>query len=398
MDNREIKIYTLAKTQPVLIVVYYAIGDNRLQRGYYYSATPFDLIDSDINPFRSSIYEKSQILIKTANKFTPNQLRDSRNQALGKYYEYLYKEIDIKPKEFDYFYKLKDLEDTLKKYDDEYEYVIEEDDDEEIKNDIFNTKIDYDISLNNVILNTDTKNNISQVINFLKNKEMYDRIGAKMPRGILLYGPPGTGKTTIARTIAKETNSEFYNVAGCEFIEKFVGVGAKRIRKLFEKAKNNSSSIIFIDEVDAIGAKRDSDTNEERDQTLNQLLVELDGFNQLENVIVIAATNRLDLLDEALIRPGRFDRKLFIGLPNEENRYKLFELFLKDIITDSNIDYNLLSMITENYSGADIANICNESAIKAVNENREYVMQSDLEYMIEKNQNNNSKKRNIGFI
>lgn len=152
---------------------------------------------------------------------------------------------------------------------------------------------------------------------------------AKVPRGILLYGPPGTGKTLIAKAIAGEAKATFIYASGSEFVEKYVGVGAKRVRTIFERARKEAPSIIFIDEIDALGAKRNADSNNEKDQTLNQLLIELDGFNNTGNVIVIAATNRLDLLDEALLRPGRFDRKIYVGNPNFHSRLKILEVHTK---------------------------------------------------------------------
>ena len=172
------------------------------------------------------------------------------------------------------------------------------------------------IKFEDIAGNENAKQDLYEVVDFLKDPKKYQKMGAKIPKGVLFYGPPGTGKTLLASAVAGETNSSFFNVTGSEFVEKYVGVGAKRVRTLFEKARKEAPSIIFIDEIDAIGAKRHLESNNEKDQTLNQLLVEMDGFTKDSNVIIIGATNRLDLLDEALLRPGRFDRSVEIGLPS----------------------------------------------------------------------------------
>ena len=170
------------------------------------------------------------------------------------------------------------------------------------------------------------KEELFEVVDFMKCPEKYQKMGAKVPKGILFYGPPGTGKTLLACAVAGETNASFFNVTGSEFVEKYVGVGAKRVRTLFEKARKEAPSIIFIDEIDAIGAKRHLESNNEKDQTLNQLLVEMDGFNKDSNIIIIGATNRLDLLDDALLRPGRFDRHIHISAPNVRTRYEILKV------------------------------------------------------------------------
>ncbi len=174
------------------------------------------------------------------------------------------------------------------------------------------------------------KEDLMDVIDFLNNEEKYKSMDAKVPRGILLYGPPGTGKTLIAKAVAGEAKATFIYSSGSEFVEKYVGVGAKRVRMIFERARKESPSIIFIDEIDALGAKRNTESNNEKDQTLNQLLIELDGFNNVNNVIVIAATNRIDLLDDALLRPGRFDRKIYVGNPNYHSRLRILEVHTKN--------------------------------------------------------------------
>lgn len=180
----------------------------------------------------------------------------------------------------------------------------------------------------------------------LWNHQKSIKNGCKIPKGILFYGPPGTGKTLLASAVAGETNSSFFNVTGSEFVEKYVGVGAKRVRTLFEKARKEAPSIIFIDEIDAIGAKRHLESNNEKDQTLNQLLVEMDGFNKDSNIIIIGATNRLDLLDDALLRPGRFDRHIHISSPNVKTRYEILKVHTNNKPLDKTVDLDLLAKNT----------------------------------------------------
>ena len=222
------------------------------------------------------------------------------------------------------------------------------------------------------------KEELQETIDFMINSEKYKVMGAKIPKGILFHGPPGTGKTLLAKAVAGETNSSFLYASGSEFVEKYVGVGAKRVRTLFEKAKKESPSIIFIDEIDAIGTKRNQDSNNEKDQTLNQLLVELDGFNTDETVIVIGATNRLDLLDEALLRPGRFDRHIYIGIPNMPAREQILSVHTKNKPLDKKIDIKAIAKKTTGLSGAQLANIANEAAIIAVRNNKKQI--SDIEF------------------
>ncbi|NLY44674.1 MAG: ATP-dependent zinc metalloprotease FtsH [Tissierella sp.] len=228
------------------------------------------------------------------------------------------------------------------------------------------------------------KEELQETIDFMINSEKYKRMGAKIPKGILFHGPPGTGKTLLAKAVAGETNSSFLYASGSEFVEKYVGVGAKRVRTLFEKAKKESPSIIFIDEIDAIGTKRNQDSNNEKDQTLNQLLVELDGFNTDETVIVIGATNRLDLLDEALLRPGRFDRHIYIGNPNMPAREKILEVHTKNKPLDGKIDIKAFAKKTTGLSGAQLANIANEAAIIAVRNNKKEISTLEFDAAIER--------------
>ena len=216
----------------------------------------------------------------------------------------------------------------------------------------------------------EVKEELFEVVDFMKYPDKYIKMGAKIPKGILFYGSPGTGKTLLASAIAGETDSSFFNVTGSEFVEKYVGVGAKRVRTLFEKARKEAPSIIFIDEIDAIGARRHSESNNEKDQTLNQLLVEMDGFNKDDNIIIVGATNRLDLLDEALLRPGRFDRHIRINSPNYNSRYEILKVHTKNKPLHKDVDLKLLARKTHGFNGAHLANIANEAAIYAVRNNK----------------------------
>lgn len=228
------------------------------------------------------------------------------------------------------------------------------------------------------------KEDLMDVIDFLNNEDKYRSMDAKVPRGILLYGPPGTGKTLIAKAIAGEAKATFIYSSGSEFVEKYVGVGAKRVRTIFERARKEAPSIIFIDEIDALGAKRNSESNNEKDQTLNQLLIELDGFNNTSNVIVIAATNRLDLLDEALLRPGRFDRKIYVGNPNFHSRLKILEVHTKNKPLDKKVQLKDIATKTHGFSGAQLANIANEAALKAIKDKSKKINAENFEFAIEK--------------
>lgn len=228
------------------------------------------------------------------------------------------------------------------------------------------------------------KDDLMDVIDFLNNEERYKLMDAKVPRGILLYGPPGTGKTLIAKAIAGEAKATFIYSSGSEFVEKYVGVGAKRVRMIFERARKEAPSIIFIDEIDALGSKRNSESNNEKDQTLNQLLIELDGFNNTSNVIVVAATNRLDLLDDALLRPGRFDRKIYVGNPNYYSRLKILEVHTKNKPLDKKVALSEIATKTHGFSGAQLANIANEAALKAIKDKSKKINSDNFEFAIEK--------------
>ena len=228
----------------------------------------------------------------------------------------------------------------------------------------------------------EAKIEMMEILDFLKNPKEYTKLGAKIPKGILLVGPPGTGKTLLARAIAGEAKVPFFSLSGSEFVEMFVGVGASRVRDLFKQAKEKAPSIVFIDEIDAFGRSRDKvnafQSNDERENTLNQLLAELDGFGTNTGVIVLAATNRADILDKALLRAGRFDRHIYLELPTKEERIEIFNVHLKFIKKKDTVDVELLASLTPGFSGADIANICNEAALIAARKKKNMVEQEDF--------------------
>jgi ATP-dependent metalloprotease FtsH len=220
--------------------------------------------------------------------------------------------------------------------------------------------------LNKIIGLKTVKEEIKYYMEFINNSDKYIDWEVKIPKGILLAGPPGTGKTLLIKTLAEELDIPLITASGSEFIEKYVGVGAARVRKLFNKAKNKKKCIIFIDEIDAVGRKRDSDNNSERASTVNQLLTEMDGFKETSNIIVFAATNLIKILDPALTRSGRFDKKVFFDLPNNDERVEMYKLYLNGMILPDNLSYSVLSERTAGVSGADIANIANQSKINAI--------------------------------
>jgi len=228
----------------------------------------------------------------------------------------------------------------------------------------------------------EAKTEVMEVVDFLKNPETYTKLGAKIPKGVLLVGPPGTGKTLMARAVAGEAQVPFFSMSGSEFVEMFVGVGASRVRDLFKKAKEKAPSIIFIDEIDAVGRSRGKvnafQANDERESTLNQLLTELDGFGPNTGVIVLAATNRPDVLDKALLRPGRFDRHIYLELPTKEERKEIFGVHLRPLKLSKDINVDLLAKLSPGFSGADIANICNEAALIAARKKKKEVEQEDF--------------------
>ena len=226
------------------------------------------------------------------------------------------------------------------------------------------------------------KEEVQEVVDFLKNAEKYTKLGGKIPKGVLLVGPPGTGKTLLAKAVAGEAKVPFFSLSGSDFVEMFVGVGASRVRDLFAQAKAKSPAIIFIDEIDAIGKARSKSNfnagNDERENTLNQLLTEMDGFGTDTNVIVMAATNRADILDKALLRAGRFDREIYVDLPEVHERKEIFEVHLKKIKLDDSVDIEFLAKQTPGFSGADIANLCNEAALIAARNSHESVTKQDF--------------------
>lgn len=230
----------------------------------------------------------------------------------------------------------------------------------------------------------EAKESLEEIIDYLKNTEKYRNIGAKLPKGALLVGPPGTGKTLLARSVAGEAKVPFFNVSGSDFVEMFVGVGASRVRDLFEEAKKVAPCIIFIDEIDAIGKSRDSNySNDERDQTLNQLLSEMDGFDSTTTIVVLGATNRPEVLDKALLRPGRFDRRIIIDKPDFAGRVATLKVHAKDVKVDESVNFETIAYATSGASGADLANIINEAALGAVKYNRDVVTNEDLMEAVE---------------
>ena len=228
----------------------------------------------------------------------------------------------------------------------------------------------------------EAKVEIMEIVDFLKNAKKYRELGAKIPKGALLVGPPGTGKTLLAKAVAGEANVPFFSISGSDFVEMFVGVGASRVRDLFEQAKKKSPCIVFIDEIDAIGRARGRNAgfsgNDERENTLNQLLTEMDGFQTNAGVIVLAATNRADILDKALMRAGRFDRQIEVGLPEIHERKEIFDVHLRKLKLDPNLDRDFLAKQTPGFSGADIANVCNEAALIAARHNKPFVSKEEF--------------------
>ncbi len=233
----------------------------------------------------------------------------------------------------------------------------------------------------------EAKEDLEEIVEFLKYPKKFESIGARIPKGVLLIGPPGTGKTMLARAVAGEANAPFFSISGSEFVEMFVGVGASRVRDLFAKAKKNAPCIIFVDEIDAVGRRRGSGMgggHDEREQTLNQILVEMDGFEQGQNVIVLAATNRADVLDPALLRPGRFDRRVNISLPDRKDREKILKVHLDKKPLDKDVNIGALAGKTAGSSGADLANIANEAAILAARKNRKTITNEIITEAFEK--------------
>ncbi len=247
---------------------------------------------------------------------------------------------------------------------------------------LFDEKTDIKTTFKDVAGLEGAKEEVQEIVDFLKNPNKYTVLGGKIPKGALLVGPPGTGKTLLAKAVAGEAKVPFFSLSGSDFVEMFVGVGASRVRDLFKQAKDKSPAIIFIDEIDAIGRARGKNnitgSNDERENTLNQLLTEMDGFGTNTNVIVIAATNRADVLDNALMRAGRFDRQIYVDLPDLREREEIFKVHLKPLKSDAKLDVGFLAKQTPGFSGADIANVCNESALIAARKNKKKVGRQDF--------------------
>lgn len=232
----------------------------------------------------------------------------------------------------------------------------------------------------------EAKEILQEIVDFLHNPKKYEEIGAKMPKGALLVGPPGTGKTLLAKAVAGEANVPFFSISGSEFVEMFVGMGAAKVRDLFQQANEKAPCIVFIDEIDTVGKKRDGggfSGNDEREQTLNQLLAEMDGFDGKKGVVILAATNRPDSLDPALLRPGRFDRRVPVELPDLKGREEILKVHVKNIRVGDNVDYNAIARMASGASGAELANMINEAALRAVRDGRKFVTQADLEESVE---------------
>ena len=242
------------------------------------------------------------------------------------------------------------------------------------------------VTFKNVAGQEEAKESLQEVVDFLHNPGKYTAIGAKLPKGALLVGPPGTGKTLLAKAVAGEANVPFFSLSGSEFVEMFVGVGASRVRDLFEEAKKNAPCIVFIDEIDAIGKSRDSrygGGNDEREQTLNQLLAEMDGFDTSKGLLILAATNRPEVLDPALLRPGRFDRRIIVDRPDLKGRVEILKVHAKDVMLDETVDLEAIALATSGAVGSDLANMINEAAILAVKNGRRAISQKDLQESVE---------------
>ena len=226
------------------------------------------------------------------------------------------------------------------------------------------------------------KEDMAEIVDFLRNPKKYNTLGARIPKGVLLEGPPGTGKTLLAKAVAGEAGVPFFSISGSDFVEMFVGVGASRVRDLFEDAKKNAPCIVFIDEIDAVARKRGSGLgggHDEREQTLNQMLVEMDGFGTNEGIIVLAATNRVDILDPAILRPGRFDRKVMVGRPDVKGREEILRVHVRNKPLSDDVDLHEIARTTAGFAGADLENLMNEAAICAAKQNRQFIKKEDVD-------------------
>ncbi|MCP9612932.1 ATP-dependent zinc metalloprotease FtsH [Coprobacter tertius] len=247
---------------------------------------------------------------------------------------------------------------------------------------LFDKEGPVQVSFKDVAGLSEAKQEVEEIVSFLKNPNKYTELGGKIPKGALLVGPPGTGKTLLAKAVAGEANVPFFSLSGSDFVEMFVGVGASRVRDLFRQAKEKAPCIVFIDEIDAVGRARGKNpnmgSNDERENTLNQLLTEMDGFGSNSGVIILAATNRADILDKALLRAGRFDRQIYVELPDLNDRKAIFRVHLRNVKIDDSVDIDLLARQTPGFSGADIANVCNEAALIAARKGKNYVQKQDF--------------------
>lgn len=350
------------------------------EKGYYLKLIPVELNENKKVEKRYP-YASTNALILKANRKSRAKLKEARiirdncivkiKNEIKENSDFIQQVRVFMEKEEEYEYRDNRLERRLNRH--------SKDDDKD-----FAPENKTDIRFKDVAGLKEVKEELYEIVDSVKNKEKYEKMGAKLPRGILFYGPPGTGKTLFAKALAGETDSKFFSVSGSEFTEKYVGIGAKRVRSLFEKARKSAPSIIFIDEIDAIGGRRDSDSNSERDQTLNQLLIEMDGFKESNDVIVIGATNRIDLLDEALKRSGRLDRHIYIGNPDLESRKELFKIYTSNKPLDIGVDLDVLAKKTHGFNGADIESISNESALLAIREGKEVISHKNLEDALEK--------------
>jgi cell division protease FtsH len=253
---------------------------------------------------------------------------------------------------------------------------------------LFESEEDHEVTFDDVAGLQEAKEEVVEVVEFLKNPEKFTRLGGKLPKGVLLIGPPGTGKTLMAKAVAGEAGVPFFSISGSDFVEMFVGVGASRVRDLFKSAKEKAPCIIFIDEMDAIGRSRGRNSmvggNDERENTLNQLLVEMDGFDSDKGVIIMAATNRPDVLDQALLRPGRFDRQIVVDKPDRRDREEIFKVHVSNLLLGDNVNLEILAGQTPGFAGAEIANVCNEAALLAARKDKDAIEMSDFEQAIDR--------------
>jgi cell division protease FtsH len=362
----EIKIYSTRGTFKGVrfeIEIYFQKKDEEYQRGYYIRSTPI-FVGRDKETGDETDLDKNNVFVSVIR-------RAERVSA-----ELTTKVLDAQDKIID---------DTLNEH---YNILMNKgiiNGDRTINEEILRAEEYADLNgFDSVAGYEEVKTELLEIVDFIKNAEKYKKMGAKLPKGILLYGPPGTGKTHMARALAKEANMKFIAKCGSEFMDKYVGTGAKKVRELFVEARENAPAIIFIDEVDTIGMKRDEDnTHQERIQALNQLLAELDGFKQDDNIIVLCATNRSEILDDALKRPGRLDKHIYVGNPDVKTRKELFQIHTENKPLNNDVDMDKLSKITHGVSCADISNICNQASIFAVREDREDVSQANFENAIE---------------